>query len=195
MLSTSPPDAARTQAREKAARRFAHLNNHLELREVPLDHFTVADAYLVTVLNWARFVGLDLAKWPAVRSYFDRMTARPILAKALAEEMAMFQEQQARRTTNQRWRVGLVVRMAARGCRLHGFHRRWLNNALEENNGPKLSPNQRRVTYENTAQGSSYSYQSVDSRMRYFRELALRLSSHQRVYRLGPASDVQFLSR
>jgi glutathione S-transferase len=78
------------------------LNNRIEGREFLLDHFTVADAYLVTVLNWARFVGLDLAQWPAVKGYFDRMIARPNVARALGEEMALFQEQQARRAANPR---------------------------------------------------------------------------------------------
>jgi glutathione S-transferase len=102
LLDPTAPDAARTYAREKAGRRFAHLNDRLKDREFLLDHFTVADAYLVTVLNWARFVGLDLAQWPAVKGYFDRMIARPNVARALGEEMALFQEQQARRAANQR---------------------------------------------------------------------------------------------
>jgi glutathione S-transferase len=102
LLDPTAPDAARAYAREKAERRFAHLNNRIEGREFLLDHFTVADAYLVTVLNWARFVGLDLAQWPAVKGYFDRMIARPNVARALGEEMALFQEQQARRAANQR---------------------------------------------------------------------------------------------
>ena len=101
LLDPTAPDAARTYAREKAERRFAHLNAHLAGRDFILDHFTVADAYLVTVLNWARFVGLDLAKWPAVKSYFERMSARPQIAKAMAQEMALYQEQQARRAAKQ----------------------------------------------------------------------------------------------
>jgi len=97
LLDPAAPEAAKTYAREKAERRFAHLSHHLEGGEFLLAGFTVADAYLVTVLNWARFVGLDLAKWPAVKSYFDRISARPHVAKAMAEEMALYQEQQARR--------------------------------------------------------------------------------------------------
>ena len=97
LLDPTAPEAAKTYAREKAARRFAHLNHHLEGRDFLLDRFTVADAYLVTVLNWARFVNFDLAKYPAVTNYFDRMAARPNVARAMAEEMALFQEQQARR--------------------------------------------------------------------------------------------------
>jgi glutathione S-transferase len=97
LLDPTTAEAAKLYAREKAERRFSHLSSHLKDKDFLLDHFTVADAYLVTVLNWARVVGLDLAKWSAVRAYYDRMLKRPSVAKALAEEMAMFQEQQARR--------------------------------------------------------------------------------------------------
>jgi len=97
LLDPIAPEAARTYAREKAERRFDHLNGHLIGREFLLDRFTVADAYLVTVLNWARFVGLDLANWPSVKTYFDTISARPNVAKAMTEEMALYQEQQARR--------------------------------------------------------------------------------------------------
>jgi glutathione S-transferase len=97
LLDPTAGDGAKQYAREKADRRLAHLNNHLEGRDFLLDSFTVADAYLVTVLNWARFVGVDLAKYPAVAAYFDRIAKRPQVAKAMAEEMALYQESQARR--------------------------------------------------------------------------------------------------
>jgi glutathione S-transferase len=101
LLDPTSTDEVKTYAREKADRRLAHLNNYLEGRDFLLDRFTVADAYLVTVLNWARFVGPEMAKFPAVKSYFDRMIARPNVAKAMAEEMALYQEQQARRAQGQ----------------------------------------------------------------------------------------------
>lgn len=94
LLDPTSPEASKLYAREKAERRFAHLNKHLEGRNFLLDRFTVADAYLVTVLNWSRFVGLDLAEWPAVRMYLDRMLKRPNVAKALAEEMSLYEQQQ-----------------------------------------------------------------------------------------------------
>lgn len=94
LLDPAAPEAARPYAREKAERRLAYLNDHLSGRDYLLDRFTVADAYLATVLNWAKFVGPDLAKWPAVVNYIDRMYQRPSIAKALAEEMALFEQEQ-----------------------------------------------------------------------------------------------------
>jgi glutathione S-transferase len=97
LLDPTSPEEAKIYAREKAERRFSHLSNHLEGREFLLDNFTVADAYLVTVLNWSKFVGPDMAKWPAVKNYFERMIKRPNVAKAMAEETELFQQQQALR--------------------------------------------------------------------------------------------------
>ena len=99
LLDPTSTDGAKAYAREKAERRLTHLNHHLEGREFLLDRFSVADAYLITILNWARFVGPEMAQWPAVKSYFDRMIARPQVARAMAEEVALYQEQQARRAT------------------------------------------------------------------------------------------------
>lgn len=48
--------------------------------------FTVADAYLFTVLNWTGFVKIDLAKWPALAAYQARVAARPKVQAALKEE-------------------------------------------------------------------------------------------------------------
>ena len=97
LLDPSSPPEAKSYAREKVERRFAYLNEHLNGRDSLLDRVTVADVYRVTVLNWAKFVALDLAKWPALKAYMDRMDKRPSVARAVAEELALYEEQQARR--------------------------------------------------------------------------------------------------
>jgi glutathione S-transferase len=48
--------------------------------------FTVADAYLFTVLNWSGHVGIDLAKWPVLTAYQARVAQRPKVQQALREE-------------------------------------------------------------------------------------------------------------
>jgi glutathione S-transferase len=50
------------------------------------DAFTVADAYLFTVLSWSGLVGLDLAPWPALTAYLERVRARPHVQAALQAE-------------------------------------------------------------------------------------------------------------
>lgn len=57
----------------------------------------MADAYLVTVLNWARYGGVELAQWPSVQQYYERITRRPTVAKAFAEEFVLYREEQDRR--------------------------------------------------------------------------------------------------
>jgi glutathione S-transferase len=36
---------------------------------------------------------VDLARWPAVKAYFERMCARPATAKAMSEERALYAEE------------------------------------------------------------------------------------------------------
>ena len=99
LLDPAMPEAGKAYARQKAEQRLAYLNTELEGREFLLDRFTIADAYLATVLNWAKYTGIDLAKWPAVKNYMDRMYQRPIVVRALAEETRAYQEQEARRAS------------------------------------------------------------------------------------------------
>lgn len=68
-------------------RRFDWLAQQLEGRSYLLgERFSVADAYLFTVLGWAPHVGLDLNKWPVLKQYYDRVAARPKVREALQAE-------------------------------------------------------------------------------------------------------------
>jgi glutathione S-transferase len=96
LLDRSSADGAKDFARGKAAQRLAFLNAHLDGRDYLLDRFTVADAYLLVVLNWANFTGLDLSQFPAVAAYFARLRERPSVARSFAEELALYQQERAR---------------------------------------------------------------------------------------------------
>lgn len=50
--------------------------------------FTIADAYLYTVLTWTKFVGFDLAPFPNLQAYVARVGARPAVQAAQAAEQA-----------------------------------------------------------------------------------------------------------
>lgn len=81
----------------KGTSRLDYLDNYLKGREFLLDHFSVADAYLVTVLNWSIATPqIDLAKWPNVKSYLERLRQRPSIAKAIEEEMVLYKDELAR---------------------------------------------------------------------------------------------------
>lgn len=90
LFSPKFDDAAKAVAREAAAERFAHLDEHLTGRDWLLDEFSVADAYLAAVLNWAQALQIDLAPYPAVIAYRDRLRERPSVARALGEEFAEY---------------------------------------------------------------------------------------------------------
>ncbi len=50
------------------------------------DQFTAADAYLFTVTNWARLVKVDLAAFPNLQAFQQRVGARPAVQAALKAE-------------------------------------------------------------------------------------------------------------
>ncbi|MET0340823.1 MAG: glutathione S-transferase N-terminal domain-containing protein [Polyangiales bacterium] len=96
LLDKKAPPEVQAYARAKLPLRMGRLARHLEGREFVLDAFGVADAYLVTVLNWSQATGVDLRTWPAVASYFTRLAVRPSVKRALAEELVRYRDQEAR---------------------------------------------------------------------------------------------------
>jgi len=81
------PAAAKEYARKNLATRFDYLQRALGSKSFLMGtQYTVADAYLFTVLSWARHVEIDLGKWPQLRSYVERVGARPHVIEALASE-------------------------------------------------------------------------------------------------------------
>ncbi|WP_163997081.1 glutathione binding-like protein [Pyxidicoccus caerfyrddinensis] len=93
LLDAKAPDAAKAYALEKGASRLAYLEAHLTGREFLLDGFSVADAYLFTVLNWCQVTPIDLKKYPAISAYATRLRERPSIAKAFAEEAKLYAEE------------------------------------------------------------------------------------------------------
>lgn len=49
-------------------------------------HFTLADAYLLTVSEWAHRVGLDLAPYPHLRGHLERVVERSAVRAAIRAE-------------------------------------------------------------------------------------------------------------
>ena len=96
-LDPKAPAEAKTYALQKNLSRLDYVNKHLEGREFLLDHFSVADAYLFTVLNWTQAIpAIELAKWPAIKAYYDRMRQRPSVTKASSEEFTLYKAELAR---------------------------------------------------------------------------------------------------
>ncbi|UPK36996.1 glutathione S-transferase family protein [Bradyrhizobium sp. 186] len=98
VLDRKAPQDAKAYVLEKNLSRLDYLDNYLKGRDFLLDHFSVADAYLVTVINWTMATPpIELAKWPNLKAYYERLRARPSVAKAIAEEFELYKAEQARK--------------------------------------------------------------------------------------------------
>jgi glutathione S-transferase len=68
-------------------RRFTYLAQHLANRPYLLgETFSIADAYLFTVLGWTNFLKIDLGPWPVLGAYLGRIAARASVQAALKAE-------------------------------------------------------------------------------------------------------------
>jgi glutathione S-transferase len=98
LLGDKTPAEVKAWTVAKYTPRLAYLDAKLKDREFLLDRFSVADGYLATVLNWTRATPeIDLAAYPNVKAYLERMRARPSVAAALATEILLYQAEVARR--------------------------------------------------------------------------------------------------
>lgn len=74
-------------ALDNIKRRFALIDPHLAAHPFLLgEQFSVADAYLFTVLSWTRFAKIDMTPYPALQAYSARVGARPAVQEALRTE-------------------------------------------------------------------------------------------------------------
>jgi len=81
------PEEYRTQVREQLQSKFHRINEALEGKQWLMgQHFTVADAYLFTVMRWAKAVKLDFTGLDKLTTWFERVAERPAVAAALQAE-------------------------------------------------------------------------------------------------------------
>jgi len=86
LLGKSAGAEERAAARARVGKPFDVLARQLEGREFLEDRFTVADAYLLAVLNWCEHSGVAIADWPVLLAYRTNLRKRPSVARAMAEE-------------------------------------------------------------------------------------------------------------
>jgi glutathione S-transferase len=80
-------EAEKQAAREKLATRFPIAEKALAKGDYLMGtRFTVADAYLFTVVNWSGMTGVDLAAFPKLQEFQKRVAARPKVQEALKAE-------------------------------------------------------------------------------------------------------------
>ena len=84
--STTPAEYKET-LKEKIGQRFDWVDQQLNGKDYLMGStFTVADAYLFTMLTWTKHVGIDLARWPVLTAYQARVAARPKVREAMIAE-------------------------------------------------------------------------------------------------------------
>ncbi|HEY9011375.1 MAG TPA: glutathione binding-like protein [Devosia sp.] len=76
-------EVAQDYARAKIASRYALIERQLDGSDYLMGDFSVADAYLFVMVNWAGFAKTPLDAFPNIRAWFDRMQARPAVQEAL----------------------------------------------------------------------------------------------------------------
>ena len=96
LLDSKTPEGAKQYARDKYLSRLDVIEAQLTGREFLLDTFSVADAYLIVMLNWTVPTAIDLSRWPAIKAYAKRLRERPSVARAMAEERDLYNTEQDR---------------------------------------------------------------------------------------------------
>jgi glutathione S-transferase len=87
LFNRALPEEALVIFRDRLFRRLDFIEVNLASRDYLVgDGFTVADAYLFTVLGWMKGFSIDLDRWPATARYMLRIGARASVQSALARE-------------------------------------------------------------------------------------------------------------
>lgn len=88
LFNAATPEDYKPVAKDTIAKRFAFVDQHLAKGGPYLlgAQFSVADAYLFVMTFWANYLKIDLGQWPNLKSYAERVAARPHVQQALKEE-------------------------------------------------------------------------------------------------------------
>jgi glutathione S-transferase len=87
LFRPNTPEDYKPVAKENLGKRFDWLDKQLAGKEYLLgSKFSVADAYLFTLLRWTKPTQIGLDKWPNLKAYVERVGARPKVKEALKAE-------------------------------------------------------------------------------------------------------------
>ncbi|HET9626596.1 MAG TPA: glutathione transferase GstA [Kofleriaceae bacterium] len=87
LFNPKTSDDVRAERTAYLKKRFAYVDQQLAKGPYLFgEQFTVADAYLFTVANWANFVKLDLSELKHLTAFMAKVAARPAVQKTLAAE-------------------------------------------------------------------------------------------------------------
>lgn len=87
LFSPTTPEDYKPAIKERVLGRLKWVDSQLEGKAYLMgDAFCVADAYLFTVTNWTKFVGIDISGLTHLGAFMGRMAARPAVQEALKAE-------------------------------------------------------------------------------------------------------------
>lgn len=87
LYNSQTPEEYRAIAKENLAKKFAYLDKALGGRDYLMGKtFTVADAYLFTVMNWRHMHKIDISTYKNLSAYVDRVGSRPKVKEAMQAE-------------------------------------------------------------------------------------------------------------
>lgn len=87
LFNPSSTDDSKAAARSAIEKKLTFVDGELANKTFLVgDAFSVADAYLFVVAGWAAHAGLDLANWPSLQAFHQRVAARPAVQQAMKAE-------------------------------------------------------------------------------------------------------------
>jgi glutathione S-transferase len=87
LFNPAMPEEGKAVYRARISERLQWVDSQLEGKSYLLgDEFSVADAYLFTVTNWSKVVGVDMGALKNLNAFRDRVSARPAVKAAMEAE-------------------------------------------------------------------------------------------------------------
>lgn len=87
LFNADAGDDIKDNARKHLAKRLGYVNSVLKDREyLTGSQFTVADAYLFVIGNWAFHLKMDMSDYPHIKAFQQRVSVRPAVQDALRAE-------------------------------------------------------------------------------------------------------------
>ncbi len=87
LFNPAMPEEAKGLMRARVTQRLKWVDSQLAGKLYLMgDTFSVADAYLFTVTNWTKFVGIDISGLANLTAFMARVAARPAVQEAMKAE-------------------------------------------------------------------------------------------------------------
>jgi len=87
LFNPATPEEAKPAVRQRVLDRLQWVEGEIGSKPYLLgEQFSIADAYLFTVTNWAQFVGVDIAHLAQIQAYRERILARASVQAAMKAE-------------------------------------------------------------------------------------------------------------